>query len=339
MGGFDDQLQDNMLAAGQRLYAEFGYTTVQEGRASEQAYNTMARAAENNALMLDVVAYMDMVSSSKMMASSYYGQDYSNRLRIGGVKLNFDGSPQGKTAWLTEPYFKPPNGQPTTYAGYATFSDEQANQYMARAFKNDWQVLTHANGDAAIEQFINAVEEAIKAYGKADRRTVLIHGQTIRQDQIDRLKDLGIFPSLYPMHTFYWGDWHANSVLGQPRADFISPTQAVLDAGLMFSTHHDAPVALPSSFRVLDATVNRTTRTKKILGKDQRVAPYTALRAMTIWPAHQYFEEERKGSLVAGKQADFVILDENPLKIPHENLIDLIAVETISRGEIVYKRN
>jgi len=141
------------------------------------------------------------------------------------------------------------------------------------------------------------------------------------------------------MHTFYWGDWHANSVLGQPRADFISPTQAVLDAGLMFSTHHDAPVALPSSFRVLDATVNRTTRTKKILGKDQRVAPYTALRAMTIWPAHQYFEEERKGSLVAGKQADFVILDENPLKIPHENLIDLIAVETISRGEIVYKRN
>jgi predicted amidohydrolase YtcJ len=289
--------------------------------------------------MLDVVAYMDMVSSSDMMASSYLSQDYRNRLRIGGVKLNFDGSPQGKTAWLTEPYFKPPSGQPTTYAGYPTFDDEQANQYMAKAFENNWQVLTHANGDAAIEQFINAVEDAIKTHGKADRRTVLIHGQTIRQDQIDRLKDLDIFPSLYPMHTFYWGDWHADSVLGQPRADFISPTQAVREAGLMFSTHHDAPVALPSSFRVLDATVNRTTRTKKILGKDQRIDPYTALRAMTIWPAHQYFEEKRKGSLEVGKQADFVILNANPLKIPREDLINLVAVETISRGETVYQRD
>ena len=275
----------------------------------------------------------------EVMASPYLGQDYRNRFRIGGVKLNFDGSPQGKTAWLTQPYFKPPRDQSKTYAGYPTFTDEQANQHMATAFANDWQVLTHANGDAAIEQFINAVQGAVETHGEADRRTVLIHGQTIRQDQIDRLKDLDIFPSLYPMHTFYWGDWHADSVLGQPRADFISPTKAVRDAGLMFSTHHDAPVALPSSFRVLDATVNRTTRTKKVLGREQRVDPYTALRAMTIWPAHQYFEEKIKGSLEAGKQADFVILNKNPLQIPREELIDLIAVETISRGETVYQRD
>jgi predicted amidohydrolase YtcJ len=336
MSRFDDQLQDNMLKAGQQLYAQYGYTTVQEGRASQQAYDTLVRAAEQNELLLDVVAYVDLVSSSAVMASSFLSQDYRNRFRIGGVKLNFDGSPQGKTAWLTEPYFKPPSGQSETYAGYPTFSDEQANQYMVTAFENNWQVLTHANGDAAIEQFINSVAGAIEKHGKADRRTVLIHGQTIRQDQIDRLKDLDIFPSLYPMHTFYWGDWHAESVLGQTRADFISPTRAVRDAGLMFSTHHDAPVALPSSFRVLDATVNRTTRTKKILGKDQRIDPYTALRAMTAWPAHQYFEEDSKGSLKMGMQADFVILNANPLKIPREDLINLFVIETISHGETVY---
>jgi predicted amidohydrolase YtcJ len=336
MSRFDDQLQDNMLKAGQQLDAKYGYTTVQEGRASQQAYDTMVRAAEQNELLLDVVAYVDLVSSSAVMASSFLSQDYRNRFRIGGVKLNFDGSPQGKTAWLTEPYFRPPSGQSETYAGYPTFSDEQANQYMVTAFENNWQVLTHANGDAAIEQFINSVAGAIEKHGKADRRTVLIHGQTIRQDQIDRLKDLDIFPSLYPMHTFYWGDWHAESVLGQTRADFISPTRAVRDAGLMFSTHHDAPVALPSSFRVLDATVNRTTRSKKILGKDQRVDPYTALRAMTVWPAHQYFEEDSKGSLKMGMQADFVILNANPLKIPREDLINLFVIETISHGETVY---
>jgi predicted amidohydrolase YtcJ len=339
MNRFDDNLQDKMLEAGQRFYATFGYTTVQEGRASQQAYNTMARAAENNALILDVVAYADMVSSGEIINSPFLSDSYRNRFRVGGAKLNFDGSPQGKTAWLTEPYFRPPGDQPSTYAGYPTFSGEQANQYMARAFENNWQVLTHANGDAAIEQFITAVEAAIEKHGEADRRTVLIHGQTIRQDQIDRLKALDIFPSLFPMHTFYWGDWHAESVLGQPRADFISPTQAVREAGLMFSTHHDAPVALPSSIRVLDATVNRTTRTRKILGKDQRVDPYTALRAMTIWPAYQYFEEDSKGSLKAGKQADFVILNENPLKIPRQNLIDLVVIETISRGETVYRQD
>ena len=339
MSQFDEQLQDEMLEAGQRFYARYGYTTVQEGRSSQQAYDTMVRAAEKNALLLDVVAYADFVSSPEILTSPFLSKEYRGRFRVGGVKLNFDGSPQGKTAWLSEPYFKPPEGQPETYLGYPTFTDEQANKLMETAFENNWQVLTHANGDAAIEQFIGAVDAATEKHGKSDRRTVLIHGQTIRQDQIDRLKDLDIFPSLYPMHTFYWGDWHADSVLGQPRADFISPTQAILDAGLVFSTHHDAPVALPSSFRVLDATVNRTTRTKKILGEDQRVDPYTALRAMTVWPAQQYFEEDTKGSLETGKQADFVILNANPLKVPRAELIDLVVDQTISRGEPVYPLN
>ena len=104
-------------------------------------------------------------------------------------------------------------------------------------------------------------------------RPVLIHGQTLRRDQIPQLKDLGIFPSLFPMHTFYWGDWHRDSVLGDPRAQNISPTGWVLQQGMRFTSHHDAPVALPSSIRVLDATVNRVTRTGKVLGPEHRVSP------------------------------------------------------------------
>ena len=111
-----------------------------------------------------------MISSRDMMASPYLSRQYRNRFRIGGVKLNFDGSPQGKTAWLTEPYFKPPNGKPASYNGYPTFSDEQATQHIEAAFEKNWQVLTHANGDAAIEQFIDAVEAGTAKYGKKDRR-------------------------------------------------------------------------------------------------------------------------------------------------------------------------
>ena len=335
----DDELQDMMLAASQKMYAEFGYTTAQEGRATLDGYNAMVRASKSGKLLIDLVAYADMVSSSDFMNSEYNSADYKNHFRIGGVKLNFDGSPQGKTAWLTQPYFHPPHGQNDEYAGYPTFEDAKAYELVETAFKNGWQILTHANGDAAIEQFINAVTKANSKLGKTDRRPVLIHGQTIRKDQINRLSEQGIFPSLFPMHTFYWGDWHAESVLGHPRADFISPTKAVIEAGLKFSTHHDAPVALPSSFRVLDATVNRTTRTNKVLGPEQRVNTYTALQAMTIWPAYQHFEEQKKGSLEVGKQADLIILDKNPLKIEPSTLKDLNVEQTISRGKTVYKRN
>jgi predicted amidohydrolase YtcJ len=280
-----------------------------------------------------------MATSSSFMDSSYNSKNYTNHFRIGGVKLNFDGSPQGKTAWLSHPYLKAPEGQEQGYAGYPTFNDEQAYEYVETAFANGWQVMTHANGDAAIEQFLNAVENANNKLGKKDRRPVLIHGQTIRQDQVNRLKELGIFPSLFPMHTFYWGDWHVNSVLGHPRADFISPTHAVLEQGLMFSTHHDAPVALPNALRVLDATVNRTTRTDQVLGPDQRVSVYTALQAMTTWPAYQHFEESSKGQLKQGMQADLIILDNNPLKMKPAELHNLQVLETISRGKTVYSKN
>ena len=80
-------------------------------------------------------------------------------------------------------------------------------------------------------------------------------------DQVDSLQRLEIFPSIFPMHTFYWGDWHRDSVLGPERAENISPTGWVLERGMMFGSHHDAPVALPDSMRVLSATVTRRTRT------------------------------------------------------------------------------
>ncbi len=339
MQSFDPELQDMMLEEGQKMYTKYGYTTAQEGRATQEAYDSMVRASKANKFVIDVVAYADMATSSSFMDSTYNSKDYTNHFRIGGVKLNFDGSPQGKTAWLTHPYLKAPEGQEQGYAGYPTFSDEQAYKYVETAFANGWQVMTHANGDAAIEQFLNAVENANNKLGKKDRRPVLIHGQTIRQDQVNRLKELGVFPSLFPMHTFYWGDWHVNSVLGHPRADFISPTHAVRKQGQMFSTHHDAPVALPNALRVLDATVNRTTRTDQVLGPEQRVSVYTALQAMTIWPAYQHFEETSKGQLKQGMQADLIILDNNPLKIKPAELHNLHVLETISRGKTVYSKN
>jgi len=117
---------------------------------------------------------------------------------------------------------------------------------------------------------------------------------------------------------------------------FISPTGWVRDRGMIFTSHHDAPVALPNSMRVLDATVTRRCRSDRITGEDQRVSPYVALRAMTIWPAFQIFEENRKGSIEVGKLGDFVILSGNPLEVDPENIDQLQVVETIKEGKTVW---
>lgn len=107
--------------------------------------------------------------------------------------------------------------------------------------------------------------------------------------------------------------------------------------GMKFGTHHDAPVANPNSMRVLDATVTRRTRSGDILGPTHRVDVMTALRAMTIWPAYQHFEEDKKGSIEVGKLADFVILSADPTAVDPETLADLTVVATIKDGVEIYR--
>lgn len=262
---------------------------------------------------------------------------FGNRLRIGGAKISLDGSPQGKTAWLTRPYHVPPAGAAADYRGLQTAPTDATIEAVSRCFDRNWQILMHANGDAAIDLMIAAVREATRRHGRGDRRPVMIHGQTLRADQVDPVRELGIFPSLFPMHTFYWGDFHRDSVLGPERAENISPTGWLMSRGMMFTSHHDAPVARPDSMRVLSATVTRRSRTGDIIGPHHRVPVATALKAMTIWSAHQHFEEATKGSIEVGKLADFVLLSDNPMTVDPERLAELKVVETIKEGTSVYR--
>jgi len=325
-----------VLKAGTDLYARFGYTTAQEGRGTAGAVATMAAAAKQGQLKIDVVTYPDIVDAAATIKAPLLSRNYSNHFRIGGAKLNLDGSPQGKTAFLTKPYFKVPPGQKDDYLGYPTFTDEQVNGYVDQAFANNWQLLAHVGGDAAIEQFINAVRAAQKKHGMADRRPIAIHAHIARQDQLDAFKSLGIMPSFFPMHTFYWGDWHRDSVFGPERGANLAPTGWALQRGMIFTSHHDSPVAFPDSMRVLDATVNRVTRSGKVLGPDQRVSPLVALKAQTIWSAYQHFEEKTKGSIEVGKLADFTLLDQNPLAIDPLKISGVKVLETIKEGKSVY---
>ncbi len=219
-----------ILKAGTELYASFGYTTAQEGRGAPDSLATMAAATKQSNLKIDIVMYSDIIGAANTIKAPLWSLTYSNHLRVGGAKLNLDGSPQSRTAWMTKPYFKPPAGQKDDYLGYPAMTDEQAAAYVDKAFANGWQVLAHMSGDAAIDQFIRAVRAAEKKYGKADRRPVAIHAHTARLDQLEAFRELGIMPSFFSMHTFYWGDWHRDTVFGVERGSNISPTAGLCSA-------------------------------------------------------------------------------------------------------------
>jgi predicted amidohydrolase YtcJ len=321
-------VKENVAAmkAAEMQYLSNGFTTIQDGKTDPTTLGLMAQYAADGGFTADVVVYADVAAMTDytVLNGPLYSEDYVNHFRIGGVKLTFDGSPQGKTAWFTKPYLVAPSGQDASYSGYPAFTDAEALKWYLMAYEN------------AIDQLIKIANQTAKAFPGKDRRTVMIHGQFLREDQIAAIDDLGIFPSLYPMHTFYWGDWHRDSVAGPERAENISPTGWLIDRGVKFSIHSDAPVTFPNSMRILDSAVNRTTRSGAVLGKAQRLRPMDALKAMTIWPAYQHFEESSKGSLEVGKLADMVVLDENPLTVDPVKISAIKVVQTIKEGVSVY---
>ena len=334
--GLSDENWQDIFRAGVSLLARYGYTTAQDGRSMpNQVKASQVVAEQDGGLIIDVVSYPDVLVDRAFIAQTV-SQYYVNGFRVGGAKLTIDGSPQGFTAWRDRPYYNPPDNFPEGYKGYPAALPELAKEALAWAYENDIQILTHSNGEAASDLLIEGLTEARAAHGGGDRRPVLIHGQFLREDQVDAIQELGVFPSLFPMHTFYWGDWHRDRTVGPALAENISPTGWVRARGMMFSTHHDAPVALPDSMRVLDATVTRRTRSGDILGPTQRVDVMTALKAMTIWPAYQHFEEDQKGSIEAGKLADFVMLSADPTAVDPETLDSLTVEMTIKEGVVVY---
>jgi predicted amidohydrolase YtcJ len=335
----DDKGNEALILAGQKAYSRYGFTTAQEGRATSVVCEAYKRMSAAGSLTLDVYAYPDIQMGLDYMKSNGVQADYNNHFRVAGVKLSLDGSPSGKTAYLTKPYKVPPPGMGKDYRGYPAIPDPTViNSLVAEAFKNNWQIITHCNGDASADTYIKAVRLAADQYGNNNRRTVMIHAQTIREDQLDSMKVLGIIPSFFSMHTYYWGDWHRDETLGKERAYRISPTVSARKRDMIFTQHHDAPVAFPDSRRVLHSTVNRVSRSGDIIGPDQRVSPYIALKAITDWAAFQAFEEKLKGTLTVGKLADFVILDQNPLKIDPMKIADVSINATIKEGKTIYSK-
>lgn len=320
------------LVTGQKLYASNGITTAQDGRVMPEAWPALEEAAKRGVLILDTVALTSFERDWPEAVRARIGKGYEGRLRIAGIKLTVDGSPQGRTAWLHDPVPVPPEGKDADYRGYPAIDLKLFNAKLTEAAANDWQVFVHVNGDEAAQALIDGV----RANGLAGKRTIAIHNQVVRREQLDAMKQLDIHPSFFANHTWYWGDWHRDVALGPKRADFISPQATAWNIGLRPTAHNDSPVVPPDIMRLIWSSVNRRTQSGDILGPLERISVYRALQQVTINAAWQIREDGEKGSLVAGKQADFVILDTNPLASDPAKLNEIKVLLTINDGKPIF---
>jgi predicted amidohydrolase YtcJ len=329
------------LLAALDTYASEGFTTVQDGAANAADIAAIEKhvADTGKSLPVDLVAFPAFSGLGKQAQATCavpVSKTYAGGFRIGGTKFVIDGSPQGRTAWLSKPYLLPPEGKGADYVAYPTVEKYPFMRDIAACISAGTPVLAHANGDAAIQLLIDSVASHI-GEAKLDHRTVIIHAQLMTEMQMDQARVLGIVPSFYAVHPYFWGDWHRR-IFGDERASKISPARWAIQRAIPFTIHNDAPVVPPMAMRLMAIAVNRTTRSGHVLGPDQRIGAYEALQALTINGARQYFEEASKGTIEPGKRADLVILDRDPLEADPAMLEQIRVVETISRGRTVYRR-
>lgn len=323
--------------AGQMLYAEAGITTAQEGATHLPQFETMKRASEAGANIIDVVTFPFVTDVDKVLVEfpvSEWGK-YKNHLKVGGVKITMDGSPQGRTAFFTTPYLAGgPSGE-KNWKGELTFPQDLANKMVKKVYDMNVPLLVHVNGDAAIDAFLTAYELAREGDYTRPWNVTTIHTQFLRKDQIPEFVKYKLRPSLYTLHTFYFYEAHLHN-RGKAQASYISPMRDAIDAGLRPTNHTDFVVAPLDQMMMLWSAVNRISRAGAEVGPDQRVTPYEGLKAMTEWVAEEYDEQASKGTLQAGKLADLVILDRAPLKVDPMAIKDIKVLETIKEGKTIY---
>jgi predicted amidohydrolase YtcJ len=328
-----------LLKTGQELYLREGITTAQEGATMKHQVDLLRAFADRGELKLDVVMLpfiteIDAVFAGKPPKNE---PEYRNRLRIGGVKVVSDGSPQGRTAAFTTPYLTDgPAGQ-KDWRGDLSFPQPVLNDWVKQVYDGGATLYVHCNGDAAIDALLEAHRFASGGEPAKPRGTVGVHSQFIRRDQLEKYRAWNITPSFFTIHCFYFGDTHVAN-RGRTQADCISPMKSARALGLRPANHTDFNVAPLDQIFTIHTAVNRLSRSAQTIGADERISPLEALEAITIDGARLYGEEAKKGSIEVGKLADLVVLSANPLTVQPATIQTIRVEETIKEGKTVWQR-
>jgi len=257
------------------------------------------------------------------------GDDWA---RICGLKFFFDGAISARTAAVTEEYLNKPG-----FYGVMATTREIATETIMEAYAAGYRISAHANGDRAITMYLDIMEEAQAMYPREDPRNRDIHCTVITPELVDRIKKLGILPTIFGPYVYYHGD-KLLPAFGEERLERMFAARSFLDAGVRIAAHSDHPCAPYPPMMALHGLVNRTTKAGKPIGRSQKVSVMKALRLYTINAAYQQFDEDRLGSIEEGKLADMVVLGEDILTTSTDSIIDIPIDMTIINGGVVYKR-
>ena len=329
MDGLEDVLR--AFQGAQEEYASHGITTAQEGLLQPVMAPVYQEILRRGLLYLDVNAYVPPADYDRLRGQFAQGVSASpGTFQVAGMKIFLDGSPQGGTAWVREPYA---GGG----CGTSTMTDGQVLSAFRQALDRDAQLLAHCNGDRAAEQYLTLLAQAEREAGKKLCRPVMIHAQLLGLDQLERVKALGVIPSFFVAHVYHWGEIHVKN-FGLDRAGRISPAGGALSLGIPFTFHQDSPVIPPDMLETIWCACVRRTKTGRVLGAEERIPVEAALRAVTQTAALQYGLERELGTLRPGKRADFVLLSGDPLRTPPEELKKLQVERTIRCGRTIWSR-
>lgn len=318
-------------------YARNGVTTVQSGYTDEKMLAGLTAGSEFGQIPFRVMVWPEVELAEKIIEKKFDVPTYDPEFfQIGAAKIIGDGSIQAYTAYLSRPYHTPFKGD-SNHCGYPVTERNVMVELVKKIHRAGMQIAIHGNGDATIDNIIYAVDQAQKEYPRQDHRHILIHCQTVRDDQLDEMKRLGITPSFFSAHAYYWGDRHTNIFLGPERAGRMNPANTALDKKIRFTIHLDTPVTPINPLLLVWSAVNRLSAAGNIIGADERISALQALRATTIDAAWQIFQEDNRGSVEVGKYADLVVLSDNPLKQP-ERIKDIKVLETIVGGKTTFKK-
>lgn len=321
------------VAAAAREYLAQGVTLAQNSWIEPRMLDRFLACDRAGELPIDVVLLPQAEMEPGLSRNPPSGLE---RLILGPRKLFADGAFQVQTAHLSQPYFRPINGNPDWRGTRYTEPDVLAEQVLA-LHRAGHQIHIHTNGDAASDDALNAFEAAQAAHPRADHRHTLIHGQYLRDDQLDRMARLGVTVSFFSAHVFFWGEKHRSEFLGPERAARISPARSALDRGVRITIHNDASVTPTRPLHLMWCAVERITAAGNVLGAAQRITPEEALRAHTLDAAWQVFQEAERGSIEPGKRADFAILSDDPVTA-EKPLKDIAVHETVVLAKTAWRR-
>lgn len=346
--------------------AAAGLTTVQDAGIKPNQLPVLVDCAKKNVFPIDVVGLVADVFSDQLRTlynspeqtplqtvipgpkmSSFseegiregkeYLKGYSGNFRIAGLKMWMDGSPLAGTALLRDPYTAKYPGKPKNYKGFTNAKDDDLFKFLDRWYPTDYIIQVHVNGDGTADQFLNVMDKIIKKHGRKEQKVVMIHCSLVQEDQVIRMKEMGIMPSFYST-TLSEAAESFQMQIGD-RINRMQPAGLAAKHGMVYTIHNDAPLIPLEIMPLMWAAVNRISKISgKIYGPEYALTPYQAMLAVTRNAAYQLGEDKSKGSIEIGMRADLVILDKNPLKVDKDAIKDIVIVKTVKDGKTVYER-